>query len=159
MTGCLWFRGMVSICLIRKDKCDWFLHKWILVPWLAHFSSMSGTICLLLKIFRQNKFFIVKSVSSFPTSVCTEASQIFCSCNHEDIILNRSNNLKHLHLSKEVVLLENTILKFQILPRADKKRFCFCSLRNNPFPIMFHCAKICFSYWLSITISKSEILN
>ena len=38
-------------------------------PWLVHFSSISAAICLLLKIFCQdNKFFILKSVSLFPTS-------------------------------------------------------------------------------------------
>ena len=43
-------------------------------PLLAHFSSIFAATCLLLKIFCQdNKFFILKSVSSFPTS-CSSCS-------------------------------------------------------------------------------------
>ena len=29
-----WLRGMVSICLLRKGKCDWFLHRVLLLDWL-----------------------------------------------------------------------------------------------------------------------------
>ena len=71
VANCLWLRAMVSICLIclmRKGKLG-------LIPgrgtshWLAHFSSIPAAICLLLKIFCQDKkSFILKSFSSFPTS-------------------------------------------------------------------------------------------
>ena len=50
-------------------------------PWLANFSSISATICLLLKIFFQdNNFLYLKSISSFPTFVCSELIQKFCYC-------------------------------------------------------------------------------
>ena len=43
---------------------------------------MSAAIWLLYQIFCQsNKFFYLKSVSSFPTSVCHETFQNFCCCN------------------------------------------------------------------------------
>ena len=80
VADCLWLRGMVSISLIRKGKYEWFLHEGRFLDWL--FFSMSAAICLLFKIFCQdNKFFILKSISSFPTSVCSEASQNLCYCN------------------------------------------------------------------------------
>ena len=31
-----WFRGMVSICLIRNGKYYWFLHKGLLLDWLIY---------------------------------------------------------------------------------------------------------------------------
>ena len=85
VADCLWLRDMVSIYLIRKGKYDHgqkkrnvfpFLMTMIGLiarqgtsPWLAQFSSISAAIYLLLKIFcEENKFFILKFVSSFPTS-------------------------------------------------------------------------------------------
>ena len=58
--------------------------------------------------------------------------------------------LRHPCLSKQVVLLQKTTLEFQIfrvqiLPLAD---ISIGSLGNNQSPIMFHCDKICISYWL-----------
>ena len=32
---CWWLRGMVSICLTRKDKYDWFLHEGVPLDWLT----------------------------------------------------------------------------------------------------------------------------
>ena len=49
----------------------------VLIDWLMDsFSSISAAICLSFKIFCQedSKVFILKSISSFPTSVCPEAS-------------------------------------------------------------------------------------
>ena len=47
---------------------------WRTSPWLANFSSISATICLLPKIFCQdNKLFYFKSISAFPASVCPNA--------------------------------------------------------------------------------------
>ena len=47
--------------------------------WLANISFTSASICLLFKIFCQdNKFFLLKSIPSFPTSVYPEISQNFC---------------------------------------------------------------------------------
>ena len=53
-----------------------------------------------------------------------------------------------MHL-KQVVLLKNATLEFQILPCDDKKGYPIDSLANNPCPIMFQCTKICVSYTLS----------
>ena len=51
-------------------------------PWLAHFSSISAAICLLLKIFCQdNKFCILKSFLHFLHPACPAASRNFCYCN------------------------------------------------------------------------------
>ena len=83
MADCWWLCVMVSICLIGKGVYDWFLHEYVprTSPWLANFSSISATICLLPKIFCQdNKFFYLKSISSFPTSVCPEIFQNFRYC-------------------------------------------------------------------------------
>ena len=69
-------RGMVSICLLMKGKYDWFLQEGLLLDRLIFL------LYLLLKIFCQdNKFFILKSVSWFPTFTCLKASQNFCYCN------------------------------------------------------------------------------
>ena len=51
-------------------------------PWLAYFSSISAVIFLLFKKFYQdNKFFYLKSISSFSISVCSKKFQNFCYCN------------------------------------------------------------------------------
>ena len=34
VANCLWLRDMVSICLLRKGKYDWFLHERLLLHWL-----------------------------------------------------------------------------------------------------------------------------
>ena len=34
LADCLWVRGIVSICLIKKGKYDWFMHEWLLLHWL-----------------------------------------------------------------------------------------------------------------------------
>ena len=89
VADCLWLRGLVSICLMRRTKYDWFIHEELLLDWLffllfssifssiiSSISSISATICLLFKIFcRDNNFFILESISPFSTSVCPEGSQ------------------------------------------------------------------------------------
>ena len=73
VADCLWLCDVVSIRLMRKDKQDWFLNEGLLLDSLIFF-FISAAICLLLKIFCQdNTFFILKSVSSFPTS-CSSCS-------------------------------------------------------------------------------------
>ena len=67
----------------------WFPRQIRLIPpsqrtsfWLAHFSAISAAIWLLLKMFYQDdKFFILKSVPSFPKSASPEATLNFCYCN------------------------------------------------------------------------------
>ena len=80
VADCLWLHGMISICLISKRKYDWFLQEGLLLDWL-NFLLYLQTICLLFKIFCQdNKFFFLKSISWFHTSVCPETSQNSCYC-------------------------------------------------------------------------------
>ena len=61
VANCWWPHGVVSICFVGKSEYDWFLHK--TSPWLANFSSIPAAIYLLLKIFCQDKFFYLKSIS------------------------------------------------------------------------------------------------
>ena len=64
-------------------------------PWLADFSSISATTCLLLKIFcQENKFFYLKSISSFPTSVCPNYFRIFVTVPNV-IYVSLSSNVFH----------------------------------------------------------------
>ena len=68
--------------LFNKERSIGLIPPWRTSPWLTNLSSISATICLLFKIFCQdNKFFFLKSISLFPTSVCPEISQNFCYCN------------------------------------------------------------------------------
>ena len=73
-----------GFCLLDRER--WIqlipLRVQRISPWLANLSSLSGALRLLLKIFCQgNKFFYLKSIASFRTSVCPEIFQIFCYCN------------------------------------------------------------------------------
>ena len=34
VADCWWLCGIVSICLIRKGKYDWFFHKGLLLDWI-----------------------------------------------------------------------------------------------------------------------------
>ena len=45
--GPLWLRGMVSICLLRKGKYDWFLHKGLLLDWLIFLLYLLQFVCFL----------------------------------------------------------------------------------------------------------------
>ena len=69
VADCWWLLGMVSICLIGKGECSWFLHEYegLLIDWLIFL------LCLLQSVCCSN----LKSISSFPTSVCPEIFRIF----------------------------------------------------------------------------------
>ena len=69
------FVAWFPFVFIRKGKDDWFLHEGLLLDWLIFFLYCLQFVC------QGNKFFILKSVSSFPKSVCPEAIQNFCFCN------------------------------------------------------------------------------
>ena len=74
-----WLRGMVSICLIRKDKYDKFLLEGLLLEWLIFFLYLLQSV---YRVFCQgNKSFYHKPISPFPTSVCPETFQNCCYCN------------------------------------------------------------------------------
>ena len=45
VADCLWLRGMVSICLLRKDKYDWFLHEDLLLDWLIFLLCLVQFVC------------------------------------------------------------------------------------------------------------------
>ena len=45
VADCLWLRGMVSICLIRKGKYDWFLHEGLLLDWLIFLLYLLQSVC------------------------------------------------------------------------------------------------------------------
>ena len=54
----------------KVNKLGWLLHEWPLLDFSV-FSFTSEIICLLFQILCQdNKFFSLKSISLFPTSVC-----------------------------------------------------------------------------------------
>ena len=40
-----WLHGMVSICLIRKGKQDWFLHEGLLLYWLIFLLYLLQSVC------------------------------------------------------------------------------------------------------------------
>ena len=71
--------------------------------------------------------------------------------NHEVIILNRSNSSQISIETSVPQQASGFIIKycFGISQRADKKRFAISLLANSQCPIMFRCANICVSYWLS----------
>ena len=65
---------------------------------------------------------------------------------HGDIILNRNNT----HRSQRAGgIIRNSYFEISNITACRQKRFLIGSLANNRCPIMFHCAKICVSYWLS----------
>ena len=69
--------------LLDRERWIWLILSWVrrTSPWLGNFSAISATISLLSKIFCQdNKFFSLKSISEFPTSVCPEIFQNFHYC-------------------------------------------------------------------------------
>ena len=69
-----------GFCLLDRERWIWLIPPRVrrISPWLTNLSSLSGALCLLLKIFCQdNKFFYLKSIVSFRTSVCPEIFQIF----------------------------------------------------------------------------------
>ena len=45
LANCLWLGGMVSICLIRKDKYDWFLQDELLLDWLIFLLYLLQFVC------------------------------------------------------------------------------------------------------------------
>ena len=84
VANCWWLRhtshGFHSL---DRERWVWLIPPGVGMtsPWSANFSSMSATTCLLPKIFCQcNKFFYLKSISSFPTSVSPKIFQNFRYC-------------------------------------------------------------------------------
>ena len=45
VADCLWLRGMVSFCLLRKGKYDWFLQKGLLLDWLIFLLYLLQFVC------------------------------------------------------------------------------------------------------------------
>ena len=45
VADCWWICGMVTICLIRKGKYDWFLHKGLLLDWLIFLLYLLQSVC------------------------------------------------------------------------------------------------------------------
>ena len=45
VADCLWLCGMVSICLLKKGKYDWFLHKWLLLDWFIFLLHLLQFTC------------------------------------------------------------------------------------------------------------------
>ena len=45
VADCLWLLGMVSSCLIRKGKYDWFLHEGLLLDWLIFLLYLLQSVC------------------------------------------------------------------------------------------------------------------
>ena len=67
----------LSWVMFSVKKVSFPVKTAVLIDWLMDsFSSISAAICLSFKMFCQedSKVFILKSISSFPTSVCPEAS-------------------------------------------------------------------------------------
>ena len=45
VANCRWRFGMVSICLIKEGKYDWFLHKGLLFDWLISLLYLQQSVC------------------------------------------------------------------------------------------------------------------
>ena len=45
VANCLWLCHMVSVCLIKKGKYDWFLHEGLLLNWLISFLYPLQFVC------------------------------------------------------------------------------------------------------------------
>ena len=70
VANCLWLHGMVSICLLRKGKYDWFLREGLLPLIDSFFFYICCNFPAAQNLLQDNKFFILKSVSWFLTSTC-----------------------------------------------------------------------------------------
>ena len=67
--------------------------------------------------------------------------------------------MKHSHLSKQVVLLQNATLKFPILPRANRKCFLLVHCKTRGTQSCFAVPRLAFLIGFPITSSKPLVLN
>ena len=68
-------------------------------------------------------------------------------------------DLKYPRLRKQVVSLQNTALKFQILPRADRKGFLLGHQQTIDIQSCFTVPRYAFFIGFPITIRKRDIVN
>ena len=88
VADCLWFRDMVSICLRRKRKQDWFLNEGLLLDWLIFLLYLLQFVWCSKYSAKTTNFLFWNLFLHFLHPAYPAASRNFCYCNGSLISLD-----------------------------------------------------------------------
>ena len=74
---CLWLQGMVFICLLRKGKYDWFIHKGLLLDWLIFLLYLPQFFCCSKYSAKTTNFLFLNLFLNFPDPLVLKHLRIF----------------------------------------------------------------------------------